>query len=251
MRILESKGARCAQTLADCAAHADAVISCLPSPQATEEVIGQLKAHFTPNACWIEMGTKRPRAREGFGAKPCFSGGEGARSPGGQEAFISQNEERSPYSLAETRPCFSCTSRLSKPWVGAYSISEKLGSASSLKIITNMLAFIHLIAAGEALMLAKLSGLDLAQAFHAIKASSGNSFVHETEGALILNGSYNIGFTMQLACKDLNFARQLARKAGMPLEFGEKNRPIIRKSTANATAQTHGRPKLCKCSKKP
>ena len=57
--------------------------------------------------------------------------------------------------------------------------------------------------AGEGLMLAKRGGLDLAQAFHAIKASSGNSFVHETESQLILNGSYNINFTMDLAVKDL------------------------------------------------
>ena len=74
-----------------------------------------------------------------------------------------------------------------------------LGSAAVIKVITNMLAFIHLVAAGEALMLAKRGGLDLAQAYHAIKASSGNSFVHETESQLILNGSYNINFTMDLA----------------------------------------------------
>jgi 3-hydroxyisobutyrate dehydrogenase len=82
-----------------------------------------------------------------------------------------------------------------------------------------MLAFIHLVAAGEALMLAKRGGLDLAQTFEAIKASSGNSFVHETESQVILNGSYNIGFTMDLACKDLNFAMQLGRETGVPLEL--------------------------------
>ena len=84
-----------------------------------------------------------------------------------------------------------------------------LGTAAVIKVITNMLAFIHLVAAGEALMLAKRGGLDLAQAFHAIKASSGTSFVHETESQVILNGSYNINFTMDLALKDLGFAHRL------------------------------------------
>ena len=88
-----------------------------------------------------------------------------------------------------------------------------------MKVITNMLAFIHLVAAGEALMLAKRGGLDLAQAFEVIKSSSGNSFVHETESQLILNGSYNINFTMDLACKDLGFAAQLGRDFGVPLEL--------------------------------
>jgi 3-hydroxyisobutyrate dehydrogenase len=94
-----------------------------------------------------------------------------------------------------------------------------LGSASLIKVITNMLAFIHLVAAGEALMLARRGGLDLGQAFAAIKASSGNSFVHETESQVILNGSYDIGFTMELACKDLGFATDFGRELGVPLEL--------------------------------
>ena len=76
-----------------------------------------------------------------------------------------------------------------------------------------------LIAAGEALMLAKRGGLDLATAFHVIKASSGNSFVHETESQVILNGSYNINFTMDLACKDLGFAMKFGREFGVPLDL--------------------------------
>ena len=68
-------------------------------------------------------------------------------------------------------------------------------------------------------MLAKRCGLDLAQAFHVIKASSGNSFVHEAESQLILNGSYNINFTIDLAVKDLGFAMKLGRDFGVPLDL--------------------------------
>ena len=88
-----------------------------------------------------------------------------------------------------------------------------LGSAAVIKVITNMLAFIHLMADAEALMLAKRGGLDLGQAWHAITASSGNCFVHETEGQLILNGSYDIAFTIDLALKDLGFAITSARSS--------------------------------------
>ena len=52
-----------------------------------------------------------------------------------------------------------------------------------------------------------------------IRASSGNRFVHETESQLILNGSYDIGFTMDLALKDLGFALGLGREFGVPLEL--------------------------------
>ena len=119
-----------------------------------------------------------------------------------------------------------------------------LGSAAVIKVITNMLAFIHLVAAGEALMLAKRGGLDLAQAYHAIKASSGNSFVHETEGQLILNGSYNINFTMDLALKDLGFAARLRPRIRRAARSGraDPSRPSIgrRPSMAAAPGRTHG-----------
>jgi 3-hydroxyisobutyrate dehydrogenase len=92
-----------------------------------------------------------------------------------------------------------------------------LGAASAMKVITNMLALTHVVAVGDALMLAKRAGLDLAQANAAIRASSGNSFVHETESPRILDGSYDIGFTIDLALKDLGFALELGREFGVPL----------------------------------
>jgi 3-hydroxyisobutyrate dehydrogenase len=91
--------------------------------------------------------------------------------------------------------------------------------AAVTKVVTNMLAFIHLIAAGEALMLCAKAGVDLRAAFDAIAASSGNSFVHETESQVILNGSYDIGFTMDLACKDAGFAVEFGRRFGVPLRL--------------------------------
>jgi 3-hydroxyisobutyrate dehydrogenase len=93
----------------------------------------------------------------------------------------------------------------------------QLGNASVVKVVTNMLAFIHLVAVGEGMMLAAKQGVDLEAAYRAIRASSGNSFVHETESQVILSGSYNIGFTMDLACKDLMFAHQLGRAFDVPL----------------------------------
>ena len=95
----------------------------------------------------------------------------------------------------------------------------KLGSASIIKVITNMLAFINLVSLGEAYMVAKRAGLDLANSWEAILNSSGNSFVHETEGQLILNGSYDIAFTNDLTLKDLGLVHKIAHENGVPLEL--------------------------------
>ena len=199
----------------------DAAITCLPSPQASERVLSGpdgLLLGLRPGSTWIEMSTNDPDAIQNLAARAAEKGvftleapvtggvhkaavGEIAVIAGGE---LSTFERHRPALEAMGRPVFH---------VGP------LGSASVIKVITNMLAFIHLIAAGEALMLAKRGGLDLAQAFHVIKASSGNSFVHETESQLVLNGSYNINFTMDLACKDLGFAMKLGRELGVPLDL--------------------------------
>ena len=95
----------------------------------------------------------------------------------------------------------------------------ELGKASIIKVITNMLAFIHIAATAEAYMLAAKGGIDLRLAWEVIKASSGNSFIHETESTTILSGSYDIGFSLDLSCKDLGFATQLGREFDVPLEI--------------------------------
>ena len=95
----------------------------------------------------------------------------------------------------------------------------ELGSATVLKVITNYLASTHLVALGEAWTVAKKSNLDLAKAYKGIAVSSGNSFVHETESQVILNGSYNINFTMDLVLKDTGLFDDLANKLKAPLEI--------------------------------
>ena len=55
--------------------------------------------------------------------------------------------------------------------------------------------------------------------YEAIKISSGNSFVHETESQVILNGSYNISFTMDLVLKDMGLFNDLSIKNNIPLEL--------------------------------
>ena len=99
----------------------------------------------------------------------------------------------------------------------------ELGSASILKIITNYLASTHLAALGEAWAVAKKSNLDMNKTFKGIQVSSGNSFVHETESKVILNGSYNISFTMDLVVKDMGFFDALSKKHHIPLEVS----PVI------------------------
>jgi len=218
---LLAAGAGWAATPAEVAAQVDAVITCLPSPAVSERVLtgpeGVL-AGAKPGATWIEMSTIDQDTILRLAAVAADSGVATLETPVTGGVHLAATGEITVIVGGDAeiferhRAAFAAMGRR------IFHVGP-IGSASLIKVITNMLAFVHLVAAGEALMLAKRGGLDLAQAFHVISASSGTSFVHETESQLILNGSYNINFTMDLACKDLGFAMKFGRDFGVPLDL--------------------------------
>ncbi|MGB1209762.1 MAG: NAD(P)-dependent oxidoreductase, partial [Paracoccaceae bacterium] len=95
----------------------------------------------------------------------------------------------------------------------------ELGSASTLKVLTNYLATANLLTCCEALVTAKAAGMDLNTTYEAMKISSGTSFVHETESQVILNGSRDISFTMDLVLKDIGLFQEIAERHNVPLEI--------------------------------
>jgi len=222
---LGAVGAESAEALAkDC----DAVITCLPSPKASELVLGQILKTMRPGSTWIEMSTLGrdeilrlaavAAERDVKTMELPVTGGVHLAAQG--KITMLAGGDKDLFELH--RPALEAMG-------GKIFHMGPLGSASVIKVITNMLAFIHLVADGEALMLAKRGGLDLGQAWAVIKASSGNSFVHETEGQLILNGSYDVAFTMDLALKDLGFAMKFGREFDVPLDLaGLTNQTFIR-----------------------
>ena len=217
---LLAAGATWADSPAAVAGASDVVATCLPSPRAIDAVItgpqGVL-AGFAGRGTWIDHSTndraetlRLATIAEAAGTATLeapVTGGVHKAAAGEITVLVGGDPDLYQRHLPLLRA-------VGEPVL----YMGPLGSAAVIKVITNMLAFVHLVAAGEALMLAKRAGLDLAQSFTAIKESSGNSFVHETESQVILNGSYNIGFTMDLACKDLGFATQFGRELGVPLE---------------------------------
>ncbi|VDC33359.1 NAD(P)-dependent oxidoreductase [Pseudogemmobacter humi] len=211
-------GARRAGSLAELAGEVDHVFTCLPSPAASETVLAGLLAGLAPGATWIENST--------LGREDVLRLAGLARSAGLRmmeapvTGSLAMAEAGEITVLAGGEPDLHDLHRPALEALGGRIFyMGPLGSGAVMKVITNMLAFIHLVAEGEALMLAKRGGLDLATAWQAIAASAGASFVHETEGKLILNGSYNIGFTMDLAVKDLGFALGFGRDHGVPLDL--------------------------------
>jgi 3-hydroxyisobutyrate dehydrogenase len=226
---LVAAGATWSDDVAGVCRDADVVITALPSPAVSRKVVegpGGVFENLKTGAVWIEMSTtdfedlKRLQSEaslRGINVLECPVTGGVHLANSGEITVLVGGEEN----------VFQRVEPLLKTMGGQIIYMGKLGNASVVKVVTNMLAFIHLVAAAEAMMVPAKYGVDPDATYRAIRASSGNSFVHETESQLILSGSYNVKFTMDLACKDLGLVNNIAEKIGVPLELGSMTQQIF------------------------
>jgi 3-hydroxyisobutyrate dehydrogenase len=225
-------GAGWSDDVAGACRDADVVITVLPSPAVSRKVVegtGGVFENLKSGGTWIEMSTtdmddllrlNAVAATKGITVLECpVTGGVHLANSG--EITVLVGGEESTFKRVED---------ILSTMGGEIIYMGKMGNASVVKVVTNMLAFIHLIAAGEAMMLPAKYGVDPDATYRAIRASSGNSFVHETESKLVLSGSYNVKFTMDLACKDLGLVNGIAEKIGVPLELGSMAQQIFRRA---------------------
>ena len=221
MKEFKTKGATLSNTPKELTENVDLIITCLPSPEICAEVMesseGILEG-ITKNKIWLEMSTTDESEVKRLGSLLSKKGGIPLDSPvsGGCHRAATGNiaifvgGDRTAFE--KILPVLTCMGK-------KILHTGDLGTASILKVITNYLASVHLAALGEAWTVAKKSNLDLNKTFKGIAVSSGNSFVHETESQVILNGSYNINFTMDLVKKDMNLFNELSKKLNTPLEI--------------------------------
>ncbi len=203
-----------AQLMRDC----DAVITCLPSPAASDAVMQQMLPEVTTGKIWMEMSTTDEAEVKRLGAMVIERGGAAVDCPVSGGCHRAATGNISIFAGCD-RETFERIAPFLKTMGRRILHTGDLGSASVLKVLTNFLATANLITCAEALVTAKAAGMDLNTTYEAIKISSGTSFVHETESQVILNGSRDISFTMDLVKKDIGLFQEVADRAGVPLEM--------------------------------
>ena len=196
----------------------DAVITCLPSPAASAAVVEEMLPEIGPGKIWMEMSTTDESEVRRLGAEIIARDGAAVDCPVSGGCHRADTGNISIFAGCD-RPTFERILPLLTVMGRRVLHTGDLGSASILKVITNYLATANLITCCEALVTAKAAGMDLATAYEAIAISSGTSFVHETESQVILNGSRDISFTMDLVRKDIGLFQDVADRAGVPLEM--------------------------------
>ena len=217
-------GARWAETPLEMAAASDVIITCLPSPAASAAVMEAedgVLAGLSAGKIWAEMSTTDETEVKRLGEKVLATGafpvdcpvsGGCHRAATGNIAIFAGCER---HVFDKMLPILTVLGR-------RVLHTGALGSASILKVMTNYLATANLVTVCEALVTSKMAGMDLNTTYEAIRISSGNSFVHETESQVILNGSRDINFTMDLVIKNISLFQDIADRAGVPLEISPK-----------------------------
>jgi 3-hydroxyisobutyrate dehydrogenase len=196
----------------------DAVITCLPSPSASAAVLSQMMPHVGPGKIWMEMSTTDAAEVKRIGADVIAAGGAAVDCPVSGGCHRADTGNISIYAGCD-RATFERILPLLTVMGRRVLHTGDLGSASVLKVMTNYLATANLLTLCEALTVMKAAGMDLGTTYEAIKISSGTSFVHETESQLILSGSRDVNFTMDLVQKDIGLFQKLADAHGVPLEI--------------------------------
>ena len=213
-----SRGAERADGPASMMRDCDVVITCLPSPAASAAVMDEMLPEVKEGKIWMEMSTTDEAEVKRLGAMVMERGGAAVDCPvsGGCHRAATGN-------ISILAGCDRKTFEEIAPFLKTMGRrilhTGELGSASILKVLTNYLATANLVTCCEALVTAKAAGMDLNTTYEAMKISSGTSFVHETESQVILNGSRDISFTMDLVKKDVGLFQEVATRNNVPLEI--------------------------------
>jgi 3-hydroxyisobutyrate dehydrogenase len=213
-----ARGAEDGESPAKMMQAADVVITCLPSPAACDTVVTEMLPHAAPGKTWMEMSTTDADEVQRLGVLVEATGGLAVECPVSGGCHRADTGNISIFAGGR-RDAVDHVLPLLKHLGRRILHTGPLGSASKLKVMTNYLATINLVSVCEAMTVMKASGIDLATTYEAIRISSGTSFVHETESQLILSGSRDVNFTMDLVQKDIGLFQKLADDNRVPLEI--------------------------------
>ena len=231
---LLQKGAKWANSPREMAENCDLIITCLPSPAISAAVMESddgILAGMRDGMIWAEMSTTDEAEVKRLGAIVEAKGGHAVDCPVSGGCHRAATGNIAIFAGCE-RPVFEAMLPYLTKMGRRILHTGPLGSASVLKVVTNYLATANLVSCSEALATCQAAGMDLNTSFEAIKISSGNSFVHETESQVILNGSRDINFTMDLVLKDIGLFDEVARRAGLDLELSPLLISLFKKAIA-------------------
>jgi len=221
MAVLTAAGGRSAATPSEAARSARIVLSAVVNAQQTEAVLfgpEGVAQSLAEGGVFVSCATMNPDAAKGLAerleeaGKPLYldapvSGGR-QRAADGQLTVLASGKQGAFRAAREVLGAVSSK---------VYELGESPGQASAFKMVNQLLAGVHIAAAGEAMAFAARHGLDLQKVYDVIVASAGNSWMFENRVPHLLEGDYAPRSSVDIFVKDLGIIEDMARTAKFPV----------------------------------
>ncbi len=177
MADFEAAGGIAKDSAADVAADCDFVVSCLPSPEALDDVVTGPRGlihSVRPGQIVLELGTYsfdvKERQRVALAAKGAiFIDGEISGTPG-----MVAERKSSIFIAGDAKAC-ETAAEVVKGFSDTCTYFGKFGSAIQVKLIANLLVTLNIAASAEAMALAVKTGIDMNLLINAVGSGAGSS----------------------------------------------------------------------------
>jgi 3-hydroxyisobutyrate dehydrogenase len=222
-KLAQAAGAKAQPSPAAVAAEAGIVITVVVNAEQTDAVCfgpGGLTETMRPGAVVMMCSTVAPPYTAALAARLAERGiltldapisGGPARAEAGTISMM----------LAGPPAAFEqCAAVLSAMSDRRFVISDKPGDGSTMKVVNNLLAGIHNVAAGEALALGIKAGLDPDKLFDVVMASSGMSWMFGDRLRRLIDGDTQVAAAAHILTKDVGLALELGKGLTFPLPMG-------------------------------
>ena len=221
---------------ADVAEVADVLITMLPGPPQVEAVMLGERGAFDAmrhGSTWIDMSTSTPAVARRVLERAAVRGVSVLEAPvsgmakgaiaGTLQIFVGGERE-----IFER--CLPVLHAMGDPerifFIGSH------GAGYAVKLMINLLWFLHAVATSEVMVLGRKAGVDLEVLHRSLVASPANSNFLEHDLLSVFEDDYDDGFSLALVCKDLGLAVDLARDLGVPVELSALVEQIYRRARA-------------------
>jgi 3-hydroxyisobutyrate dehydrogenase len=226
---LISMGAQWADSPAAAAKDCEVLLTSLPGPKEIEIVMKTAGPALPDGSIWCDLSTSDLHLTKRLAAELKKRNIETIDSPitgGVPNAYIAKI---TMFASGERAAFDKVLPVLEKTAAKVFYFGE-VGGATVVKLITNFVAFIHVQALGEGLILGRKYGLDHIELMQAMKSSYADSFVLQTDEPKLIAGDYAPEFALALACKDFRLSVELAKELGLKLEVTEVTERIYRET---------------------
>ena len=225
---------------ADMADNCDLILLSLPDGQAVQAVLAEIEPRLRPGQVVVDTSTSPVAMTREIGARLAGKGIAFADAPIARTREAASRGELSIMVGAEDA-VFTHIRAVLETMGTDVTHCGPVGSGQVVKILNNMLLFQNVCALSEAIAVGRRNGVSPETLLSTVAKGSGDSFALRNHGIkAMVPGNYPLrAFSTRYAMKDLSYALELARAAGLDLQGAELTMERLKQSEANGHGEAY------------